>query len=129
MQSSKESRENYLEVILQLEKKNGVVRSIDIARELNYTRSSVSRAVRILTEAGLVVHSHYGEVRLTDEGRARAAKVFHAHQVLRNFFNKILGLDQQTSEEDACKMEHVISDQTLKAMEEYLQHNNYALTD
>lgn len=121
MRSSKESREMYLEVILQLEKSNGVVRSIDIAKELNYTRPSVSRAVRILADAGYVTHTPYGDVFLTNEGRKRASKIYHTHQVMTDFFVQILGLDRETAEQDACRMEHVISDRALSAMEGHLR--------
>lgn len=121
MQSSKESREMYLEVILQLEKRNGIVRSIEIARELGYSRPSVSRAVRILANAGYVNHSKYGAVVLTSEGRKIASKIYHTHQVLTDFYIEVLGLDHDTAEQDACRMEHVISDQALSALAEHIR--------
>lgn len=120
MKSSKESREMYLEVMLRLEKPNGVIRSIDIAKELGYSKPSVSRAVRILAEAGYVTHSRYGEVLLTATGREKAEQVYHKHHVLTEFFVQALELDPATAEEDACRMEHVISDKALQAIESFL---------
>ena len=121
MKSSTESREMYLEVILNLEKKNGVVRSIDIAKELGYSKPSVSRAVRILADSGFLTHTKYGQVQLTQKGRESAERIFHKHKILTDFFLIALKLDPETAEEDACRIEHVISDKALNAMESFLE--------
>lgn len=115
-----QSGEDYLETILLLKKKKGVVRSIDIARELNYSKPSVSRAVGILREDGLIVMRADGHLELTDEGKKRAESVYERHKVLTRFLTDILGVPQEIAEEDACKMEHVISKETLEGIKKQL---------
>ena len=117
----KESREMYLEVILQLEKRNGVVRSIDIANELGYSKPSISRAMRVLSEAGLISHSPYGDIALTSAGRKKAENVYRSHKLITEFFITALGLSSEAAEENACRIEHVISDEALGAIEKYLE--------
>lgn len=118
---AKESREMYLEVIYKLEQKNGIVRSIDIAKELGYSKPSVSRAMGVLKKNGFITHSPYGDVALTPDGRKKAQEIYHSHQLLTDFFIKVLGLNPDVAEEDACKIEHVISKQALDAIEAYLE--------
>lgn len=116
-----ESREMYLEVIYRLEQANGVVRSIDIAKELGYTKPSVSRAMGVLKKNGYITHTPYGDVLLTEKGREKAAQVYRSHQLLTDFFIKVLDLDPETAEDDACKIEHVISPKALDAIETHLK--------
>ena len=120
---AKESREMYLEVIYRLEQKNGKVLSIDIAKELGYSKPSVSRAMGVLTEAGYITHTPYGDVTLTEEGREKAKKVYLSHRILTDFFTQTLGINADVAEADACKIEHVISEQTLNAIKSYMQEN------
>ncbi len=121
-----ESQEMYLEVIYKLEQKNGTVRSVDIANELSYSKPSVSRAIGVLKKSGYITHTHYGDVTLTDEGRKKAKRIYFAHKLLTAYLVKVLKVDPDIAEEDACKIEHVISDETLDAMEKMLsdQGNN-----
>jgi len=115
-----ESGENYLEVILNLEKRNGVVRSIDVARELGFSKPSVSRAMNVLKEAGYVTQEPYGAIRLTEVGRARACDIYERHKLITEFLILSLKLDCAVAEEDACRIEHVISEKTWQAIKKYL---------
>ena len=106
-----------------LSKKNGRVLSIDIAKELGYSKPSVSRAMGVLTEAGYITHTPYGDVTLTEKGREKAKKVYLSHRILTDFFMQTLGIDADVAEADACKIEHVISEKTLNAIKSYMQEN------
>ena len=123
----KESREMYLEVILKLEERNEVVRATDIAKELNYSKPSVSRAMGVLKEAGYITHSSYGDVMLTNIGREKAKNIYRSHFLITSFLEKTLGLEREVAEQDACRIEHVLSDQTSDAIEKFLKNNNKGL--
>ena len=120
-----ESREMYLETMLQLEEENGVIRSIDIANALGYSKPSVSRATRVLKRDGYISHSPYGDITLTDKGREKAEKVLKTHKLLTEFLVEVLNMSPAIAEEDACRMEHVIRDETITAMEKHLGKINY----
>lgn len=109
MQLVHESGETYLETILVLSKRMETVRSIDLAGELGYTKPSVSRAVKLLKERGYITVERGGALVLTDTGRAEAEKIYERHQVITKFFQEVLGVDPETAEEDACRIEHIIS--------------------
>jgi Mn-dependent DtxR family transcriptional regulator len=96
-----ESGENYLETILILQKKNGVVRSIDIANELSYTKPSISRAMSILKKAGLITMCDSGQILLTDEGLIKANEIFERHLLISKYLILTLGLDEETADADA----------------------------
>ncbi len=112
----RESGENYLETILSLERRNSIVRSIDIANELGFSKPSVSRAMSILKKAGYIEQEAYGNIRLTDSGRARAQAVYDRHVLLTRFFVEVLALDPAIAEQDACRIEHVISAQAIECL-------------
>ena len=114
-----ESAEMYLETIYLLSQKRSNVRSIDVAEHMGYSKPSVSRAVGLLKQGGYVTVDRDGFLRLTDEGIAVAAKVFERHTVLSRFLIS-LGVSEATASEDACKIEHVISDETLTAIKNSL---------
>ena len=118
---AKESREMYLEIILKLEKRNGVVRSIDIANELEYSKPSVSRAVKVLKDSGYIIHSPYGDIAFTEKGREKANKIYELHCLVTDFLVKALKLDQSTAEKDACRIEHIISSQAVDAIKKFLE--------
>lgn len=118
-----ESRENYLETILILEKKNGVVKSIDIAKELNYSKASVSRAVGILKESGLIIMMLDGEIILTENGRKKAEEIYEKHILITRFLINTLGVSFNIAEKDACRIEHVISNETFERIKKYLDKN------
>ena len=116
-----ESKENYLETILMLEKKNGSVRSIDIAREMNFSKPSVSRAMGLLKEQGYIEMKSDGMITLTKEGRKRAEEVLEKHKLLTRYLHEILGISPETAEADACHIEHVISEETFVAIRKALK--------
>ena len=110
-----ESAENYLETILVLQKRNGVVRSIDIASELEYTKPSVSIAMKNLRENGYIEMDKFGHITLLDAGREIAESVYERHTALTNLLTAI-GVPETTAKEDACRMEHIISEETFEAI-------------
>ena len=116
-----ESGENYLETILILKNRNGYVRSVDIANELSFTKASVSRAMSILRKAGLIVMEKSGNIVLTESGFARASAVYERHTVLSDFFRKVLGVDPETAVQDACRIEHVISEESFEQIKQYVE--------
>ena len=110
-----ESGEMYLETILLLSKRKNLVRAIDVAEEMGYSKPSVSRALTRLREDDLILTNRDGYIAFTEAGRAIAEKVYHKHQLLTKFIVR-LGVDEKTAEQDACRIEHVISDETFDAM-------------
>ncbi len=114
-----ESGEMYLETIHVLTKKLGVVRSIDICEEMGYSKPSVSRAMSILKEGGYIVVEKGGHIVLTDAGRQVAEKIYSRHTLLTKFLTGI-GVDTETAAEDACKLEHHISDVTYEAIKKHI---------
>ena len=114
-----ESGEMYLETIYVLTKKLGVVRSIDICEEMGYSKPSVSRAMSILKEGGYIVVEKGGHIILTDAGRQVAEKIYSRHTLLTKFLTGI-GVDAETAAEDACKLEHHISDVTYEAIKKHI---------
>lgn len=116
-----ESGENYLETILMLQQKKGNVRSVDIVNELGYSKSSVSRAVNILKDAGLIgIDAETGIITFTKVGVAKAEQVLNRHKTLHEFLTK-LGVEDSVAEEDACRIEHVISPETFNAILSFLK--------
>ncbi len=114
-----ESGENYLETILILQKRNGIARSVDIANELNFSRASVSRAMSLLKELGHIEIGNINQIVLTDTGREIAEKIYEKHCILKDFLTTI-GVDKEIASEDACKMEHIISEQTFDCLKTLL---------
>ena len=114
-----ESGEMYLETIYVLSQKSGSVRSIDVAEHMGYSKPSVSRAVGLLKEGGFVVMAEDGYLTLTEEGKITAKKIFERHTVLSKFL-ALIGVDDEIAAKDACKIEHVVSDETIKAIKNYL---------
>lgn len=113
-----ESAEMYLETILRLKNKGNVVKAIDVSAEMNFSRASVSRAISLLREKGLVeVDNATGNILFTEEGEKYAERIFHRHCILTKFFVQ-LGVDQKVAEDDACKIEHILSEETFKIIEE-----------
>ena len=114
-----ESGEMYLEAILVLAKKSGYVRSIDVSEYLGYSKPSVSRAMGILREGGYILMEKDGAITLTDSGKKLAETIYERHTVLTDFLRR-LGVDEATAAEDACRMEHVISDATFQTLKRHL---------
>ena len=109
------SGEMYLEAILVLEKKNGLVRSIDVSEYLGYSKPSVSRAMGILRQGGYLTVEKDGALTLTDTGRALAEAIYERHTVLSRMLMH-LGVSEQAAVADACRIEHVISDESFQAI-------------
>ena len=113
-----ESAEMYLETIYRLSKERSTVRSIDVAEEMGYSKPSVSRAVGLLKNGGYLTVDTNGSLTLSEEGRAVAEKIFERHPVLVSLLTA-LGVSEATATEDACKIEHVISDETFRILKEH----------
>ena len=108
-----ESAENYLEAILQLKQRLGMVRSVDIANELGFSKASVSVAMKKLRESGYIEVDDSGYIALLPEGQAVAQRVDERHRLLTEFFIR-LGVGAETAARDACKIEHDLSDETFE---------------
>lgn len=117
-----ESGEMYLETIYILSQKNPAVRSIDIASEMGFSKPSVSRAVGILKDGGYISIDSNGYITLTPVGLEYAKKIYERHTVLTDFLVSI-GIDKETASEDACRIEHVISDKSINVIKEKLNNN------
>ena len=109
----------YLETIYILSRERNCVRSIDVAEYMGYSKPSVSRAVGLLKQGGYVTSDPEGYLVLTDTGKQQAERIFERHTVLTQFLGS-LGVTETTASEDACKIEHVISDETFNAIKTYL---------
>ncbi len=125
MRDMHESGEDYIETIYLLKKKNGSVRSIDVANELNFSRPSVSRAVGILKDDGLLTVADNGDLELTDIGLKKAKNVYEKHTNLTKFLMITTGVSEEIAENDACRIEHIISPETFKGIKKYVkEHKN-----
>jgi len=116
-----ESGEDYLETILILKKRNGNVRSIDIAREMDLSKPSVSRAVGILKNKGFIVVDEDGAIHFTDEGSKIAKRIYDRHRVLTEALMS-LGVDEKTASEDACRIEHDISEKSFSKIKAHIRN-------
>ena len=121
MAEKTESLEMYLENILVLQNTIGRVRSIDIVHKTGYSKPSVSRALGILKKSGHVIVDENGHLTLTDEGREVAEKIYERHKILTEFLVKI-GVNQEVASDDACKIEHHISDESLNAIKKMIEN-------
>lgn len=114
-----ESGEMYLETILILSKKLEFVRSIDICKEMNYSKPSVSRAIGLLKNGGFITVENNGHITLTEIGKNLAEKIYERHTILTSVLC-MLGVKQETAAADACKIEHVISDEAFSAIKAHI---------
>ena len=119
--SLQESGEMYLETILILSKKGTSVRSIDICEYMGFSKPSVSRAVGLLKNGNFIIVDNLGYISLTPEGKEIAQKIYDRHKLLTQFLVK-LGVDEKTASDDACKMEHCISDTTFDALKKHIEN-------
>ncbi len=113
-----ESGEMYLEAIYVLSRTKGFVRSIDVSEYRNYSKPSVSRAIGLLKEGGYVLMDRDGGLTLTEAGRAVAEKIYDRHTTLTKFLS-LLGVDEEIAQEDACRIEHCISDESFYAVKNH----------
>ena len=122
------SQEDYLEVIYDLSHGSESIRSIDIANHLGVSRASVNKRLSLLKDAGFVEHEPYGLVHLTESGCAVAKNVRERHNTLYKFLTDILGVDDETASQEACEMEHAISQDTANKLYVYLSKLDKAPT-
>lgn len=108
-----ESGENYLETILMLEEEFGFVRSVDIANKMSYSKASISRAMGILKDNGYITVVN-NRINLTAQGRAKASAIYERHLTITRFLEEVLGVSSDNASTDACRIEHVISDETFQ---------------
>ena len=118
-----ESAENYLETILVLSKTHPVVRSVDIAEELGFKKSSVSVAMKNLREKNHITVTKEGFIYLTDTGRQIAEMIYERHEFLSNWLISLV-VDPAVAAEDACRIEHVISKESFEAMKQFIKGNH-----
>ncbi len=116
----KESGEMYLESIYRLCNKNGFVRSVDIAEYMKYTRASVSRGIGLLKNQGYIEMDSDGHIALTHEGTKIAKNIFERHTIITKMLIA-MGIDEETAAEDACRIEHVISEKTFNGLKAHLE--------
>ena len=112
--------EDYLEVICNYTNDNRNIRAVDISKELEVTRASVTEALKKLANKGFITYGRYDVISLTDSGREIADKIISKHKILQDFFEKKLGLSQEEASINACKIEHVITDNAFKKISEYI---------
>lgn len=119
------SQEDYLEAISQIAGEDGVARAKEIADILGVQRASVTGALRMLRDNGMIHYTPYANVTLTEQGRARARGIIHRHETLRRFFQHILAIEGLAAEEVACKVEHAVSDTVMDRLTlllDYIEH-------
>ena len=114
-----ESGETYLETIYVLSRQSSSVRSVDVAEEMGYSKPSVSRAVGLLRKDGLLLMDETGELKLTEAGEEKAKRIYERHTVLSKLLMN-LGVDEATATEDACRIEHYISDRSFEAIKAHM---------
>lgn len=118
--SLKESGEMYLETIYILCKSKSSVRSIDVAEYMNFSRASVSRGIGLLKKQDFILMDRDGYITLTEKGNKTAEKIYERHTVISKML-MAMGIDEKTATEDACRIEHVISDKTFDAMKQHAE--------
>ena len=120
MKKPLESAENYLETILMLSYEKSPVRSIDIANELDFSKPSISVAMKNLRANGYIVMDASGYITLTESGREIAEKIYYRHTLISDWLI-FLGVDKETAANDACKMEHAMSEKSFKAIQKHIE--------
>ena len=115
----RKSSEDYLEAMLVMRERHGYIRSVDIASELNVTKPSVSYATKRLRENGYITMDKDGLITLTETGLEKAKKIYARHTLLTQVLT-MLGVSKETADEDACKIEHAISDETFQALQNFM---------
>ena len=115
-----ESGEMYLETILMLSQKNNLVRSVDVAEYMGYSKPAVSRGLAKLKQERYILIDQDGYIALTESGRVVAEKMYERHVLLSSFLMQ-LGVDEETASQGACRIEHVVSDKSFEAMKKYIE--------
>lgn len=118
-----ESGEDYLEAILMIWNEKNECHAIDVARKLNVSKPSVSRAMGILKEDGYIFVDESLHINLTEKGRAKAEDIYDRHQLLTEFLQKITGADEEQAEQNACRVEHVIDSDIVRGIKNWMKNN------
>lgn len=118
------SLENYLETIFEFIEKKGEARVTDIASEIGISKPSVNQALITLSKMGLINYEKYAPLSLTEAGRKKAAEIHKRHHIFEEFLTDVLGVSKEIAQTDACKMEHIISEETFLKFSDYLGKNN-----
>ena len=116
-----ESGENYLETILVLQTKNVKVRAVDVANQLGYSKASISRAMSILKNAGYIEIEESGNILLTDSGKQKANEILERHKIITEFLVRSLNVDFDIADKDACRIEHIVSEEIFRKMREFVE--------
>ncbi|HIW35688.1 MAG TPA: metal-dependent transcriptional regulator [Candidatus Treponema faecavium] len=116
-----ESGENYLETIYRLHRSKGFVRSIDVARALNVSKPSVSRAMSILREGGFIHFGDGGEIILTEAGNQKAADIYSRHVLLTDFLMRVAGVPAEVAESNACRIEHIVDEDVVQGIRRFME--------
>jgi len=122
--SNTESMEMYLETVYLLETHRGHAHGVDIAKRLGVSKPSVTKAIKLLKAQGLVNTQRYGSITLTEKGRKISEEIYRKHQLIELFLEHSLKLPPEQASIDACKIEHVLSDEMLEAIRRYLKEHN-----
>ncbi len=122
--SNNESMEMYLETVYILESNHGHAHGVDIAERLGVSKPSVTKAIKYLSAQGFVNKQKYGTITLTEKGRELSGKIYSSHQLIELFLEHSLKLSAEEASTNACKIEHVLSDEMLEAIKSYLKKNN-----
>jgi DtxR family Mn-dependent transcriptional regulator len=121
--NASESAENYLEAILMLKNEDKVVRVKDISKRVNVSMPSVHTALHVLEDRGFIRHERYGYVELTKEGETVAQRIYSSHLLLTEFLSEVLGVSDDVAQQDACKIEHIISSETLDRIADFTRRS------
>lgn len=116
-----ESGENYLEAVMMLKKEKSTVLSVDVANHMRFSKASVSRGMKILKEEGYITVSKGGAIDFTLKGASAAAAIYERHRIITRFLADKLDINEKTAEQDACRIEHVISEETFTAIKSALK--------
>ncbi len=114
------SIEDYLEAIYVLDQDARGVRSVDVADKLRVAKPSVNRALKSLVEGGLIEQERYSVIYLTEQGKEQAKKILHRHTVIKRFLTEVLGLSDERAEDEACKIEHVVCENTVERLSDHV---------
>lgn len=122
MGKSSESLEMYLETMYLLELTVGKIRCSDIASQMHVSKPSVNKAVNVLKEQGDLTQETYGNIHLTEQGRNKAVKIYDRHTILSCYLEEILHVSHENAENDACKMEHILSEESFEKIKEIVKN-------
>ncbi|MDF2840425.1 MAG: metal-dependent transcriptional regulator [Clostridia bacterium] len=122
--SNNESMEMYLETVYILESNHGHAHGVEIANRLGVSKPSVTKAIKYLKDQGYVNTQKYGTITLTEKGRELSEKIYNNHHLIERFLEHSLQLSVEQASSNACKIEHVVSDEMLEAIKSYLKKNN-----